>query len=352
MPTMLANNSGETLSPKTLASLITTNSGENLQTVLDSLEKRLLLSAHPIGSVYITTTKTSPQTIMGGTWRLICTDSRGLMTSGDATPTYGGARRTITFSDGSRGTYEVIYNHRASAGVFTTSAFEDQGTPTSGKFSRVKHIGDFYNNNNEIEFLMYSGSTMTTSNTGRWIQKSSFLDDSNLDKWNRTPVMGYRDENGTATTYLNGLYVPWKGKNLWGGLGKSRTYQCDALGCPSRAESMWWYPIGQRELYNGGIPFGDSVVNEMTLLVRVDNVGTNFTLGMNYGSNAVALELSQLPCHSHMIGRAASSGGSSVMDIGGGSNNVAAERTLSTGSNVAHNNMQPYITAFIWERTA
>ena len=39
--------------------------------VLDALYKRLLLAAHPVGSVYQSTVDTSPESLFGGTWEKI-----------------------------------------------------------------------------------------------------------------------------------------------------------------------------------------------------------------------------------------------------------------------------------------
>ena len=39
--------------------------------VLDALYKRLLLAAHPVGSVYQSTVATSPESLFGGTWEEI-----------------------------------------------------------------------------------------------------------------------------------------------------------------------------------------------------------------------------------------------------------------------------------------
>lgn len=67
--------------------------------VLDALYKRLLLAAHPVGSVYQSTVSTSPESLFGGTWeeiRDVFLLAAGTRTAGNAG---GEETHTLTVSE-------------------------------------------------------------------------------------------------------------------------------------------------------------------------------------------------------------------------------------------------------------
>ena len=67
--------------------------------VLDALYKRLLLAAHPVGSVYQSTVDTSPESLFGGTWeeiRDVFLLAAGTRTAGNAG---GEETHTLTVSE-------------------------------------------------------------------------------------------------------------------------------------------------------------------------------------------------------------------------------------------------------------
>ena len=67
--------------------------------VLDALYKRLLLAAHPVGSVYQSTVATSPESLFGGTWeeiRDVFLLAAGTRTAGNAG---GEETHTLTVSE-------------------------------------------------------------------------------------------------------------------------------------------------------------------------------------------------------------------------------------------------------------
>ncbi len=64
------------------------------------------------------------------------------------------------------------------------------------------------------------------------------------------------------------------------------------------------------------------------------------------------LTVSELPSHTHQINREyinVTSGATSNLSISGSASQATSG---ATGGNVAHNNMPPYYTVYIWERTA
>lgn len=65
--------------------------------LIDALYKRILLAAHPVGSIYQSTEATSPATLFGGTWQAI--EGRFLLAAGGgyaAGSTGGEAAHTLT----------------------------------------------------------------------------------------------------------------------------------------------------------------------------------------------------------------------------------------------------------------
>lgn len=82
--------------------------------VLDALYKRLLLAAHPVGSVYQSTVDTSPESLFGGTWEeirdvfLLAAGTRGAGSTG------GEAEHTLSI-------YEMPNHTHSLAGADATA---------------------------------------------------------------------------------------------------------------------------------------------------------------------------------------------------------------------------------------
>ena len=98
------------------------------------------------------------------------------------------------------------------------------------------------------------------------------------------------------------------------------------------------------------------------VLVGVDTGQTEFdTLGETGGAKTHTLSINEMPSHNHNqyanVGNAAT-GQTNLDDIAGCSNINASDvlvgnrSTTSTGGGAAHNNLQPYITVYMWQRTA
>jgi hypothetical protein len=85
------------------------------------------------------------------------------------------------------------------------------------------------------------------------------------------------------------------------------------------------------------------------VIVGIDAGQTEFdTLNETGGAKTHTLITDEIPAHTHSV--QVISGGS---DLAGGANYVVGTgATGSTGGGGAHNNLQPYIVKYVWERTA
>ena len=92
-------------------------------------------------------------------------------------------------------------------------------------------------------------------------------------------------------------------------------------------------------------------------LVGVDSSQTEFeTVEKTGGEKTHKLTVSELPSHSHRQYVTANSGGSGIRnDYDSDTRGIAHDQgvnTMNSGGNTAHNNLQPYITVYMWKRTA
>ncbi len=88
------------------------------------------------------------------------------------------------------------------------------------------------------------------------------------------------------------------------------------------------------------------------VLVGVDTGDSNFnTVEKEGGSSTHTLTIAEMPAHTHTYGKSTTSENMSIDDIGG-LRGAATTDTSSTGGGGAHNNLQPYITVYMWKRLA
>ena len=118
------------------------------------------------------------------------------------------------------------------------------------------------------------------------------------------------------------------------------------------------YPIGS--IYtNAGVAtnpgtllgFGTwSAFGAGRVIVGVDSTDTDFdAVRETGGSKTHTLTVAELPAHTHTALGESGAGGSGTA---GNANSSETYNTGSTGGGGAHNNLQPYITAYMWRRTA
>lgn len=90
------------------------------------------------------------------------------------------------------------------------------------------------------------------------------------------------------------------------------------------------------------------------------SISMSFTSGSTGGNYKHTLTVNEMPSHSHLIDRSyyTTSGSHKHQGTGGVSDGVNPPsgknqlETYTSGGGSAHNNVQPYIVAYIWRRTA
>ncbi len=120
-----------------------------------------------------------------------------------------------------------------------------------------------------------------------------------------------------------------------------------------------YYPVGSIYLSVNNINpsqfFGGTWVAFATgrTLVGVDTTQTEFnTVEKTGGEKTHKLTINEMPAHTHKVGSnnlcvASGNNERKPQPVDGGQDN-----TTSTGGGQAHNNLQPYITVYMWKRTA
>lgn len=77
--------------------------------------------------------------------------------------------------------------------------------------------------------------------------------------------------------------------------------------------------------------------------------GSTYKAGGTGGEATHTLTVNEMPSHSHTVGYEGS-------NSGGGKNHSVVSgseiRTSSTGGGQSHNNMPPYLSVYVWKRTA
>tara|TARA_R110001606_G_scaffold15612_2_gene63892 strand:- start:1675 stop:2562 length:888 start_codon:yes stop_codon:yes gene_type:complete len=87
------------------------------------------------------------------------------------------------------------------------------------------------------------------------------------------------------------------------------------------------------------------------VVVGLDSTDTDFdTAEETGGAKTHTLTTGELPSHTHAISTSDNAGGSGAVEVAGGSP-VSTQATQATGGGEAHNNLQPYIVAYMWKRT-
>ena len=94
---------------------------------------------------------------------------------------------------------------------------------------------------------------------------------------------------------------------------------------------------------------------EGRVLVGLDSTDTDFdTIGETGGAKTHTLTIAEMPAHSHTVPavQGDNNGSNAIRSTNDTSPINLNEDTSSVGGGAAHNNLQPYITVYMWKRTA
>lgn len=94
--------------------------------------------------------------------------------------------------------------------------------------------------------------------------------------------------------------------------------------------------------------FGTWAALEGRVLVGKASSGTFVAAGGTGGEETHVLTTPEMPAHVHSVTGGGASGGGSNYYVGNGGG--YSMNTASTGGDGAHNNLQPYLIAYMWER--
>lgn len=362
--TVLQGKENQLLTPRTLAEFISTSSHENLQEKLANYKQDFLNKVYPIGYIYMSEDSTPPSELFGGEWNQI-QEGTTLISSGDATPYnhperiwLGDAEFELIFSQHlPTETNNLVLADQSQERMFNNNTLNIGYKGNGENYSNLVNIQDYFTQDGKIQlYLMYTDNPWGGGNEplqGRWIQNWNPLTPIGVASLNHTTLRGFDGYVSTGGTSVNsGPFLDWGSSDGFYGLIQINNSSAFLSGCPSTGN--WFYAIGQYSSGHNGtglLPNTSSRYPYVFLYARVDNLNTNFKTGNYYGASTVTLTKSQLIAHTHTYGRAKNfyDGANDEYDYGAGSASSGYGGT-HVGSGAAHNNMQPYIKTYIWER--
>lgn len=130
-------------------------------------------------------------------------------------------------------------------------------------------------------------------------------------------------------------------------------------------QAQYAYPVGS--IFTTTVAYADSAAvvaaiggttwaafGSGRVLVGVDTGDSNFnTVEKTGGASTHTLSTSEIPAHTHSYDKQVTSTDAlSIHDIVRTTGGNTSATTGSTGGGGAHNNLQPYITVYMWKRTA
>lgn len=364
MPTTLCNpNHSEYYSPITFGSVCTAPEADNVNLYLKNIFEELIDDIYPVGSYYITSKNEDPHLIFGrGSWSLV-ENGKTLLGAGGHWIDLS-KWKTKTTKDGAKWA-RIVYQNvsgASTAGVFPDSASASSIYESARAWSHLGEITNFYNEDGFLELMLeYTG----LKTAARWRQNANpnnCTRSGNAKNWSMS-ILQTDPKNSSNANVETGIYVPasWKSQSSYAdqfrGLAICNAAQARLNGHVH--DGQWWFAVGTYQLHNNGIPatYNNVDTTGLSLWVRYDNaMGYNFKVGQTGGKSTVSL-LSPydssgegwLPSHRHGLGKSTFSKGTDNPDIGRGST-MGSYKTSATGSNSAHNNMQPYTKILVWKR--
>ena len=271
---------------------------------------------------------------------------------------YGGE---LTFGVGEGVNFRMF---ESTSGYFFINSYGDSGNTVKKQAFRLHHeTGEIDIDNGKIPLI----ATLK--------QQRTDLDFLGANKLDRT--------NGTYNGFLN---FPLEGHGITFNNGYGLGYKIYEHGSSGdlRIEKMsGGVPTGQFVYLNGGssgrilttkdcpypvggMYFSSSATNPATIwqgttwkriigkvVVGVDEGQGEFNIvNKEGGSKTHTLTVNEIPPHPHKVRRSNNPGSGGLGTVGGIDSPDSWNETTSAGGGQAHNNLQPYVTKYIWERTA
>lgn len=155
------------------------------------------------------------------------------------------------------------HNNRAGTVLFTTID-EVKYSNTVDKYSRIKSLSSFKAADGKIEFLLEYPDDLA-GKYNRWKQTHNPIDEF---------VAETTAGTGTATGY-EAVHIDWS-VNYWGGIARqssdamafNNTYLDGSVG-----HSNWYYAIGSKSAFGGGIPGPSAAIfGRVQLWARIDTL--------------------------------------------------------------------------------
>lgn len=305
----LKNNKGEKFAPKTLSSQIVYPDGKTFESRLDDIlemtidASTILNFVYPVGSVYMSVSNVNPSTFIGGTWEsfgvgktLIGVDPNDKDFS-EAEKIGGEKSHALSVAEMPTHSHTVnSHNHSIPAlSGSAASAGTHNHTITSSSSDAGLHSHTISSSSGSAgEHTHTTSGTAASSGT----HKHSVPHNAKTDtSGSGVQMIGYDSSNDTTASYTN-RYTASAGAHTHSVSGTAASAGSHTHSISSTAA----------------------------------NAGSH--------SHTISSSSANNGAHTHSISTTASTSGS------------ASPATDSKGSSSAHNNLQPYITCYMWKRVA
>ncbi|MEG0580157.1 MAG: hypothetical protein RR490_09600 [Niameybacter sp.] len=309
------------------------------------------LEVYPVGSIYLSANGTNPSSFLGGTW-IAWGSGRvpvGVNTSdgnfNTVEKTGGESTHTVTAAE------MPSHTHTFTGSSITSSG--NSATPTASFTGNTVNTG----NNSVTPGASFAGSTVNTGNNSAAL--TATFSGSGANTGNNSVGHTHSIPALSGSTNTAGVHSHVESKRKWYNIGADRSLYTSPKGVGywfnSLDHGVWTpntesagdhsHPVTMNANTSGGISAnhthsvtaaGSISLGNTTHIHNVTAAGSTSLASTTHTHSAtfagsVSLSLSNTS-HTHSV-------------TGAGSNS-------SSGGNSAHNNLQPYISCYMWKRTA
>lgn len=206
--------------------------------------------------------------------------------------------------------------------------------------------------NNHSSAIIAIETELGTNPSGASASVAGRLDGIDTTLSGKENSLGYTAENAANKSTSSSLGTS---NTLYPSQNAVKTYVDAAVSAAKQA----LYPVGSiwtstSVSTNPGtvLGFGTwSAFGQGRVLVSKASSGTFGTIGATGGAETHRLSISEMPSHNHSYD-VASNNSNGLAALGRNGSDRSAVATSFQGGGAAHNNLQPYIVVYMWERTA